>query len=185
MHGNTVPVDAVRAGSPLLFLFSLALTAPCLGLWVGAYLKSCWHRHECSEFLKDKDVCMCVCVCVCVCVCIWGCYCYACWSTFLLMKSFWEAIKISQHRYLITTACFPWEKQLATQSSWCCLCTTAGWRKHSKGKTREFLWRQVSRQFLGRPQLGHITFKVLETELLRKLCSALYDEISVLFCSIF
>lgn len=51
---------------------------------------------------------------VCVCVYVWGCDCYPCWRTFLFMKSFWEAVKISQPRYLITTACFSWEKQLAT-----------------------------------------------------------------------
>ena len=39
------------------------------------------------------------------------------WSTFLLMKRLGKAINIAQHRFLITTACFPWEKQLATQSS--------------------------------------------------------------------
>ena len=39
------------------------------------------------------------------------------WSTFLLMKRLGKAINIAQHRYLITTACFPWEKQLAAQSS--------------------------------------------------------------------
>ena len=84
------------------------------------------------------------------------------WSTFLLMKRLGKAINIAQHRYLITTACFPWEKQLAAQSSWCCLCTTIEREKKKKTtlwerETRQFLWRQFCRQFLGRSHLGHIT----------------------------